>query len=140
VYQLEDPSMKPENQMTTYVISKNILEGGWVSKAFPDTTQGIVALTQSCPDRIVVDLESVDEGSIRAIRRSFSGPLVVVGKGTQAAEAIKGGADDYAETFEDVPDILKDASRRHSNRECAVNLSKKMASAFIALPLIGGTI
>ncbi len=113
--------------MNTYLFSKTTLPGGWITKVYTDVTTGLRALIGIRPDVVVVDLTSITEdGAIKAVRRAFDGPIVVVGTGAVAASAIQKGADDYSETLETAPRAIASASRRHRNRQLAETLDRKL--------------
>jgi DNA-binding response OmpR family regulator len=111
--------------MTCYVFSHSIRAGGWVTRVYDDLDLGLHDLSDVSPDAVVVELDGLGAGGVRTIRKAFNGPLVVVGKGEAAAQAIHQGADDYAESLAEIPKILERAWRRHLCRRSALELTRK---------------
>jgi hypothetical protein len=103
-----------------------------VTRSYDDWDLGLHALSAMPPDAVVVELDGLVAGGVRAVRKAFNGPLVVLGKGEAAAQAIHQGADDYAESMDEIPKILERTCRRHSCRRSALELSRQ---AFLAATL-----
>jgi ActR/RegA family two-component response regulator len=99
----------------------------WAGRTFADLTEGLCELAAHPPAAVVVDLQSTSDVALRAVRRAWNGPLVVLGTGSAACRAIKeGGADDYAASPEDVLGVVEGSRRRHENRSCAQELCRKI--------------
>jgi hypothetical protein len=110
----------------TYLFCARGLAPAWADSVFFDINSGIAAIAHDRPDAVVLDPCSLPPCALRAVRRAYDGPLVVLGGGDIAAEAIEGGADDYAATVQEVGSVVDAAKRRHQRRQLGMALYAKV--------------